>query len=90
MGVHGDVCKDPESRLVRCKSFQISVASEKRQPGGSPAGWSIDGKESQVVLAEAKLTVYKLLNDAKRQAEEIIAQAKEQAESDPGTGGGGV
>jgi len=39
----------------------------------------LDGDESQAVLTEAKMTIYKLLNDAKRQAEGIIAKAKEEA-----------
>jgi flagellar assembly protein FliH len=60
-------------------SFSRSVSSVKNDNLETAQAGSFDGKESQMVIAEAKLTICKLLNDAKRQAEAIIAQAREEA-----------
>jgi flagellar biosynthesis/type III secretory pathway protein FliH len=72
------------AKILKADSIIVSFSKS-----GSPAkndsleadrqAGPLDGKESQAVIAEAKLTIYKLLNDAKRQAEALIAQAKEQA-----------
>jgi flagellar assembly protein FliH len=72
------------AKILKADSIIVSFSKS-----GSPAkndsleadrqAGPLDGKESQAVIAEAKLTIYKLLNDAKRQAEACIAQAKDQA-----------
>jgi flagellar assembly protein FliH len=66
-----------DSIIVSLYKSVSSVNSDKAD-AARQAG-SFDGKESQMVIAEAKLTICKLLNDAKRQAEAIIAQAREEA-----------
>ena len=72
------------ARILKADSIVVSLSkSMSSAKGDNPKAAlqadTVDDKESQMAIAEAKLTIFKLLNDAKRQAEEIIDQAKEQA-----------
>jgi flagellar biosynthesis/type III secretory pathway protein FliH len=72
------------AKILKADSIIVSFsksgppAKNDNLDADQPAG-PLDGKEFQAVMAEAKLTIYKLLNDAKRQAGALIAQAKAQA-----------
>ncbi len=72
------------AKILKADSIVVSLSKsglpvKKGNLEAARQAGPLDGKESQVVIAEAKLTIYKLLNDAKRQAEALIAQAKEEA-----------
>jgi flagellar assembly protein FliH len=72
------------AKILKADSIIVSVSrsgpsAKNDNPDLDRQAAPLDGKESQAIIAEAKLTIYKLLNDAKRQGEEFIAQAKEQA-----------
>ncbi len=72
------------AKILKAGSIVVSLSKHMSSAKGDNPKAALqadtgDDKESQVAIAEAKLTIFKLLNDAKRQAEEIIDQAKEQA-----------
>jgi flagellar biosynthesis/type III secretory pathway protein FliH len=71
------------TRILKADTIIVGLSKsgspvKKHNPDEARQAGHLDGKESQAVLAEAKLTIYKLLNDAKRQAEMVIAEAKSQ------------
>jgi flagellar assembly protein FliH len=72
------------ARILKADSVVMSLPKSVLPVGNDGTGADrqndpLDGNESQAVLTEAKLTIYKLLNDARRQAGGIIAKAREQA-----------
>jgi flagellar assembly protein FliH len=71
------------AKIFKADSIVVSLSKhlspvKNENPETARTG-SSNGKESQIAIAEAKLSIYKLLNDARRQAGAIIAQAKEKA-----------
>jgi flagellar assembly protein FliH len=71
-------------KILKADSIVVSPSKSVLSANGDnlhealPVGM-VDGEESEMVIAEAKLAVYKLLNDVKRQAEDLMTQAKEQS-----------